>query len=247
MMKGTLTLIPTPIEELGQLEQTAKNLLLERATTYSSQSLFVIEDLKPGRRRWLHWGLPREIVEQFVLYNEHTAVEVAEQLVQKLKSGFNVYLMSDGGLPAFCDPGIELVDRCHQMAIKVTATPFPNSISLGLALSGFDHRRFIFEGFLPLDQEERKNRLLSAISFPATVVLMDTPYRLKKLLEELSQNMRSNNIVRPLFVAMDLNRDNEELLRGTADELLAKIKDFKREFILILGQSASSSIKRGKR
>lgn len=235
MIKGQLTLIPTPIDELGQLEQVAHALLLDRATNYPDQSLFVIEDLKPGRRRWLHWKLPRESVDSFVLYNEHTATVASEDLLNSLKQGRNVYLMSDGGLPAFCDPGIELVNRCHQHGIKVTSTPFANSISLALALSGLDHRRFIFEGFLPLKAEERQLALQNILNQSTTAVLMDTPYRFKKLLEEINSALKQLGREKQVFVAMDLNRETEELLRGTAEELLKKIRDFKREFILIVG------------
>lgn len=234
MTKGLLTLIPTPIDELGQLEQSAHALLLARATLHPEQSIFAIEDLKPGRRRWLHWKLPRESVDSFVLYNEHTAKDASISLLEQLKKGKNVYLMSDGGLPAFCDPGIELVDLCHRHGIQVTATSFSNSISLALSLSGFDHRRFLFEGFLPIKNEERQSALDQVINHTYTCVLMDTPYRLKKLLEEISESCLRLKKTRQVFLAMDLNRESEELLRGPADQLLKKISDFKREFILIL-------------
>lgn len=234
MTKGLLTLIPGPIDELGELEQGAHALLMERATQYAEQSVFAIEDLRPGRRRWLHWKLPREVVDHFVLYNEHTAKEASEALLKELQNGKNVYLMSDGGLPAFCDPGIELVDLCHRHGIRVTATSFANSISLALALSGLDHRRFMFEGFLPLDNDQRVEALNAIVGRSFTTVLMDTPYRLKKLLEELQQTMQRLGLVRQIFLAMDLNRSSEEMHRGTPEQILKKLTDFKREFILIL-------------
>lgn len=232
--KAKLTLIPTPISESGVLDITAFNLLEKAATEELENSVFVIEDLKPGRKRWLAFGLPRAVVDDFVLYNEHTAKEAARDLLGKLQSGKNVYLMSDGGLPAFYDPGIELVDLCHQNKIQVTATPFANSVALALALSGFSHKKFWFEGFLPLDAEERKTVYKNILGLKNTAILMDTPYRLKRVLEEMVNLWGASK--KKVFVAMDLGNENEELSRGTPRELLAQIQDFKREFVIVVSE-----------
>ena len=234
-MSGILTLIPTPIDEFSPLEQTAHELLLKAVTVKKDTSIIVIEDLKPCRRRWLRWGLPRESVDDFVMYNEHSASEVSLELLKALKAGKDVYIMSDGGLPAFCDPGIELVDLCHKNLIKVTATPFANSISLALSLSGFNHDKFVFEGFLPRDRTERKNAVDDVLREPRTIIIMDTPYRLKKVLEEFNNAMKKQHRRREVFVALDLNNpEEEELLRGLPGEIAQKLESFKREFIMIL-------------
>lgn len=231
---GTLTLIPTPITEGGVLEPKAFEILLHASTAERANSIFVIEDLKPGRKRWLGFSLPREIVEEFVLYNEHTTKTVCVELLQALKSGKNVFLMSDGGLPAFYDPGVELVDLCHEHNIKVTATPFFNSIALALALSGLSHKKFWFEGFLPLDGQERVNTYKYLLSLKNTSILMDTPYRLKRVLEEMRNQWGASR--KTVFLAMDLGSENEELRRGKPAELLSKINDFKREFVIVISE-----------
>lgn len=231
---GILTLIPTPLSESGELEPVAYRLLHEAALTQSDNSLFVIEDLKPGRRRWLQFKLPRESVDSFVLYNEHTASVVAKELLSALMSGKNVYLMSDGGLPAFYDPGVELVAMCHQNHIKVTSTPFCNSVVLALALSGFSHKKFWFEGFLPMDAAERSAVIKKLLKEKHTSLLMDTPYRLKRVLEEFQEAWGSNPTSKKLFVAMDLNSETESLLLGSPKELLSIITDFKREFVMVV-------------
>lgn len=231
---GTLTLIPTPLSEDGELEPRAFRLLNEAATNDFANSVFVIEDLKPGRRRWLGFKLPRECVESFVLYNEHTAATVAKELLSELQRGKNVFLMSDGGLPAFYDPGVELVDLCHKNKIRVTSTPFFNSVSLALALSGFSHKKFWFEGFLPLDSEERARTIKNIMNLKTTAIVMDTPYRLKRVLEEFQSAWGSSK--KKIFLALDLNKDTEELQRGTPAELLGVINDVKREFVLIVSE-----------
>lgn len=234
MKTGTLTLIPTPLSELGELEPVAFRVLNTAATENNENSLFVIEDLKPGRRRWLSFKLPRETIEHFVLYNEHTAATAAKELLEKLKLGKNVFLMSDGGLPAFYDPGVELVNLCHQNNIKVTSTPFCNSVSLALALSGFSHRKFWFEGFLPIEASDRQSAIKNILNLKTTAILMDTPYRLKRVLEEFQSAWGSSK--KKIFIAMDLNSANEELRRGTPKELLAVINDVKREFVIIVSE-----------
>jgi 16S rRNA (cytidine1402-2'-O)-methyltransferase len=231
-MIGKLVLVPTPIDEESPLETMAFNRLKESS---QETSFIVVEELKEVRRRWLRWGLPRERVEHFIEYNEHNQKEKIPELIQLLKSGKTLFLMSDCGLPAFCDPGTELVSRCHDEKIQVTSTPFANSISLALALSGFNHSRFVFEGFLPKETSERELVLKRILKMKETTILMDTPYRLDRLLSEIKKIGTEVNQKRPIFLGLDLNHKSEELLRGPIDVLLKKVEGQKREFILILG------------
>jgi 16S rRNA (cytidine1402-2'-O)-methyltransferase len=230
---GKLTLIPTPISEKGELDQQAFQILFEAATTDRENSVFVVEDAKPGRQRWIQFKLPRDIIDSFVLYNEHTKNEAREHLLLELKNGKNIFIMSDGGLPAFCDPGRDLVYACHKNKIQVSATPFSNSVILALALSGLPHERFMFEGFLPKDSEERIKTIKNVLARKETSILMDTPYRLKRLLEELKEAW-SNKVNKEIFVALSLGEDNETLLLGTPDKILSQITEHKQEFILIV-------------
>lgn len=226
-MKGTLTLIPTPIDNDSFITNDAKEFLLKHC---ENGGKILIEEAKVGRRRWLHYGLPRESIEDFILYNEHTRDELNSNIISGLKSGLNYVLMSDCGLPAFCDPGQELVSLCHDEKIKVSSTSFSNSIALAVALSGFNHQKFVFEGFLSNKNDQRNKDLKRLKQEKNTLILMDTPYRLKKLLGELNDL----NLGRRIFLGLDLNQKTEELLRGTPDEILKELKDFKREFILMI-------------
>lgn len=227
-MKGKLILIPTPIDEENPLEETAKQLILSACE--KKNSIFAIEELKAGRRRWLRFGLPREEIENFVLYNEHTRNDESNKLISELQRGKDVYIMSDGGLPAFCDPGKELVELCHQQSIQVTATPFPNSVVLALALSGFKHEKFMFAGFLQRESSKRKDELKRILKSQLTTIIMDTPYRMTKLLTEIS-NMEPG---RKIFLAMDLGSKEEQLLVGKVNQILKKVTGQKREFILVI-------------
>ena len=226
-MKGKLILVPTPIDE----ENTLDPVTLDRIQQgILDGAKFAIEDLKPARRRWLRFGLPREQIEHFVLYNEHTREQTIDGLIDDLLKGHDVFLMSDAGLPAFCDPGKALVDRAHQNKITVTATPFFNSIALSIALSGFDHERFVFEGFLPTKEPARSERLSEMAKEARTIVMMDTPYRLSKCLSELESVLGN----REICLALELGRATEEIVRGKCSKLRPLFDGQKRPFVLVV-------------
>lgn len=227
-MKGQLILVPTPIDDTSELEPTAKSMLLQAV---DNQDIICVEELKEGRRRWIRFGLPREAIENFIHYNEHTREDLLSDLLQKMQSGKNIFMMSDCGLPAFCDPGQKLVNLCHESKIKVTSTPFPNSIALAISLSGFSHERFVFEGFIPAKSAERSKELKRILKSQQMSIIMDTPYRLKKLIDEMAE-INPNRIV---FLGLELNKEGETLLRTSLGNLAQKIQKDKKEFILIVG------------
>lgn len=224
-----LILVPTPIQEDHPLEPIARERLLEDAM--KEDVMIMVEEHKVARQRWLKWGLPREAIEKFILFNEHTQISSQNNIIKDLKSGKRAYLLSDCGLPAFCDPGQLLVDACHKQGIRVTATPFPNSIALALALSGFSHASFVFSGFIPVKEPERGEWVKKELKRPETLIWMETPYRLKKLLEELDKA----NSPREVFLGCDLGGSKEFLLRGKPSEILKRLDgDEKREFVMVI-------------
>jgi 16S rRNA (cytidine1402-2'-O)-methyltransferase len=227
-MSGVLTLIPTPIGDDLRLHPSAKELL-ERAIE-DSKSIFCVEDHKPARRRWIAFGLPRETIEKFVLYNEHTRETQAFELIKKLQAGHNVYLMSDCGLPAYCDPGQKLVDLCHEHNIVVSSTNFDNSPILALALSGYNHDSFVFLGFPPQKKEERSTWFKNNLKIKGTLVLMDTPYRLKATFENLNDLNPNLNVC----LCLDLNKGNEFIKRGPLSKFTENEIHQKRDFILVI-------------
>ena len=226
-----LILIATPLQEDLPLEPVAKEAL--QANCLKENFGILVEEHKVGRQRWLKWGLPREAIDRFVVFNEHHQDSLKDEILSQMKGGKTFYLMSDGGLPAFCDPGQDLVNACHERGIEVTATPFPHSISLAVALSGFSHREFHFAGFLPAQADERKMALEKLGHYSCPVVLMDTPYRLQVLLKDVLASSLKN---RSLFLACDLGGKNEKLFRGKGNAFLQKVGELNKvEFILMIG------------
>lgn len=223
----SLVLVPTPIHDELPLEPIALKRLLD--DSLKENVVLLVEEHKVARQRWLKWGLPREAIEKFILFNEHSQEKILPDVMKELKSGKLVYLLSDCGLPAFCDPGQKLVDSCHKQGVKVTATPFPNSIALAVALSGFSHQSFVFSGFVPAQVPERGEWMKKELKRPETLVWMETPYRLKKLLEDL------DSCSRELFLGLDLGAASEQLLRGNSKKLLKELgENLKREFVLLI-------------
>jgi 16S rRNA (cytidine1402-2'-O)-methyltransferase len=222
---GKLILVPTPIDDQNLLDTKAKETILRACE--NPQNIFCVEEEREGRRRWLRFGLPREKVQDLLCYNEHTAENLNSDLIKKLKAGSDVYLMSDAGLPAFCDPGQELVNLCHENKIAVDATPFSNSLLLAIMLSGFKAEPFYFQGFLPKEDAPRLQTLKELLSKKHLVAMMETPYRYKKLLSELM----SLNCSRLVFIGIDLNMESQLLYRGPLKSAPAEIKA---PFILLL-------------
>ncbi|MBT6325732.1 MAG: hypothetical protein HOJ35_07170 [Bdellovibrionales bacterium] len=232
-MTGKLTLIPTPIGDILELSLEAKRVM-ELACANFENSIFLVEDMKPGRRRWIKFGLPRELINSLQTLNEHSRESENKTLIESIKNGKNVFLMSDAGLPAFCDPGQVLIDQCHKNKIQVTSTPLDNSIVLALALSGFKHTRFNFHGFFPRKTPERIKAIEKFLSESITSICMDTPYRLAKLLNEIQTSERKLKISKEYFLAMDLSKETELLIRGNINKIIKLLPQNKKfEFILI--------------
>lgn len=227
--KGTLYLIPTPISGLGELHQKTFHLL---KTEFLGGSTIAVEEARAGRRRWISWGLPKDAVDSFELYNEHTREEKLPIFKEKLLAGVNICLLSDCGLPSFCDPGVRLVDMAHGQGIRVTSAPFDNSVILALALSGFSHDRFWFGGFLPKEKGQRAAFFDKIGRKNETCLIMDTAYRLEKVLTEISRHPKGRHWA--CFLGADLNKDDEFCKRGNASSLLKRVKGEKKEFVLVI-------------
>lgn len=230
MSYGKLVLIPTPLDHEIPLESVAHNLLNQ--SCLKEQTILLIEEHKVARQRWIQWGLPREAIEKFLIFNEHTFESAEPEIITRLKEGKTAYLISDTGLPAFCDPGQTLVKKCHQAGIQVTSTPFSNSIALAVAMSGMDHQKFYFAGFPPADTMERKKELDRLANLKETLVIMDTPYRLKALLSDIGLSRLKN---RRFYLATQLNGPKEATYFGDYEGLCRFCEKIQKpEFVLVV-------------
>lgn len=226
---GQLTLVPTPISRKFQATESAKIRLNE---AFENNELLLVEDLKPSRQRWRDWDLPREAIERFICFNEQTSSKLENEIVENIKNGQNAVLMSDGGLPVVCDPGLNLVFRLRENKIRVTSTQFDNSMMLALALSGFKSDQFIFSGFPAREKEERKLFWKNQSKLKTTSIIMDTAYRTDRIKEELIQTFNQNNIY--CYFGFELNSDDEEHYWGDVNDLKMANLPKKKNFVLCI-------------
>lgn len=227
---SSLTLIPTPLGNLGCLSQDAFEIL---NSIDPSKALILVEEPKASRRAWLSWGLSRQAIEHFIYFNEQSENELASEILSKIKSGIPCFLLSDGGLPGFCDPGQKLISLCHDKNVLVKATSSYNSVAISVALSGFAIEGFEFLGFAPRQTNERSIFLNSFIKSKKALVLMDTAYKLPTIIQALAEIERNLNIQNNYFLALDLYRTSEVLLRGSVEKILKLYDGSKKDFVLV--------------
>lgn len=234
LITWSLLLVPTPLDE----EEKFPNALLELIHSYNQSNIsyqILVESEKNSRRRWIKSGLDRDRIAQFILYNEHNQLLENSSLLKRMQQGERFILISDEGLPAFFDPGQDLISKMHKKNLKVSCLSFPCSPILALVLSGFNSQQFTLKGFPPVKTAERIGFFKTFVSLRETAILMDTAYRLKVTLEQLQDAEKLNPIQANFyFLGLDLARPAEEYILGKIDDLLLRV-DFerKRDFILV--------------
>lgn len=165
----------------------------------------------------------------YELLNEHSKPQELEALVKECATK-NVALVSDCGTPGFCDPGADLVSLCRKKKIEIKALPGPSSLMALLSVCGHRVDEFHFMGFLPQESQARTQKLNTLKNSKVATILMDTPYRLKKLLTEISESLPKRQIV----LGCDLTQENESVYEGTAQQVLTELKTEKSEFVLLI-------------
>lgn len=174
-----------------------------------------------------------EIDTPMISYHEHNKYQKGKVLIEHLKNGKNIALVSDAGMPAISDPGEDLVKLCYENAINVTCVPSGCAFVIGLVLSGFDTRRFIFEGFLPMDKKEKKQVLSYIEKEHRTMIFYEAPHRLLDTLEEFRKVFGDD---RNIAVCRELTKKFEEIKRGAVLEIINHFENNspKGEFVIVI-------------
>jgi 16S rRNA (cytidine1402-2'-O)-methyltransferase len=219
--QGKLLIVATPIGNYG-------DITLRALETLKNADVVVCEELREGSTLLKKLGIAEK---KLMILNEHNDKEGTEEIFQVLLTGQTIALVSDCGTPAFADPGTALVKRCLEYGIPVSSIPGASSLMTAISLSPLPLKEFYFAGFLPRGESERREKLASFKAQRIPIILMDTPYRLEKLLHEISLSFGKNHLV---TLAIDLTMPSENLLHGPVGEISKKVKDRKGEFILIV-------------
>lgn len=218
---GTLTLVPTPIGNLGDITLRALEVL-------KASDLILAEDTRNSGKLLRHFGIDTPM-RSYHMHNEHKQLE---GLVRELEAGANWALISDAGTPGISDPGFLLVRACLEAGVAVVCLPGPTALIPALVASGFPCDRFVFEGFLPV-KKGRKTRLEALSEESRTMVYYESPHRLQKTLRQFCEVFGAD---RPVSVSRELTKRFEETIRGSLAEVLEhfEAKPPKGELVIVL-------------
>ena len=232
-MQGKLYLCATPI---GNLEDITLRVL----NTLREVDLIAAEDTRHSIKLLNHF----EIKTPMTSYHEFNKVEKARYLVEKMKEGLNVALVTDAGTPGISDPGEELVRQCYEAGIELTSLPGPAACITALTMSGMATRRFGFEAFLPADKREKAEVLEELKGETRTIILYEAPHRLIRTLGELLEALGDRRI----SICRELTKKHETVFRTTFSEALSfyENEEPRGECVLVIEGKSREEIKKEK-
>lgn len=232
-MQGKLYLCATPI---GNLEDITLRVL----NTLREVDLIAAEDTRHSIKLLNHF----EIKTPMTSYHEFNKVEKARYLVEKMKEGLNVALVTDAGTPGISDPGEELVRQCYEAGIELTSLPGPAACITALTMSGMATRRFAFEAFLPADKKEKAEVLEELKGETRTIILYEAPHRLIRTLRELLEALGDRRI----SICRELTKKHETVFRTTFSEALSfyENEEPRGECVLVIEGKSREEIKKEK-
>jgi 16S rRNA (cytidine1402-2'-O)-methyltransferase len=221
-MPGKLHIVSTPIGNYEDITLRAVRILKE-------VDFIICEEFREARRLLSHLNISKELFS----INEHNENENADEIILKLAEGKSAALISDCGTPLFSDPGHLLVQLAIQNRIEVTPIPGTSSLLAALVGSGIDLNKFFYYGWLSPKKDIRKKQLLDLGKRKDVIILMDTPYRLRTLLEDVTKILGKNV---PIVLAYELTKVKEKFYRGSCDKVLRSVvkENLKGEFVLII-------------
>jgi 16S rRNA (cytidine1402-2'-O)-methyltransferase len=227
-MNGKLYLVSTPIGNYGDITLRAIDIL-------KSVDFIICEEFKEARRLLSHHKIQKELNS----LNEHNEKEASEEIVPRLLKGESAALISDCGTPLFSDPGHYLTDLCINKKIEIIPIPGVSSLLPALTASGLYIEKFYYYGWLSPKKEERRIELLKLKTINEVIIILDTPYRLKRLLSDIVSTFNPRiNIV----LAFELTKEREKIYRGTIAEIfeIVEKQNLKGEFVLIIDNRNST-------
>jgi len=218
---GSLTLVATPIGNLGDITLRALEVL-------KSVNVILAEDTRHSRRLLNHYAIATPLV----AYHDHNEARITPSLVERMQRGEKMALITDAGTPGISDPGFYLVRAALAAGIAVTTTPGPSALLAALTLAGFPCETFVFVGFTPKKPGELTRLVESLVEEPRTTVLYVAPHQLRKVIDAIAACIPE----REMAVAKELTKLHEEITRGTAEELKTKFAPTmpRGEFVLVV-------------
>ena len=218
-MSGILYLVATPIGNLEDITFRAIRILKE-------VDIIAAEDTRQTLKLLNYY----EISKPLIIYHRHNEEIKVEGLIQKLKEGKNIALVSDAGTPVISDPGEVIVKEALYENIQVIPIPGACACINALIASGLNAKEFSFYGFLPLHKKVRKEKLEEIRKENKTIILYEAPHKLKNTLKDLEGVLKNREIV----IARELTKIHEEFIRGTTKEMIEKYQEPRGEHIILI-------------
>ena len=216
-----LYVVPTPVGNLGDMAPRAVEVL-------KNVSLILCEDTRTSAPLLKHFDITTRTASHHK-FNEHKTCEL---YAGRIQAGEDIALISDAGTPAISDPGFMLVRACIALGVDVECLPGATAFVPALVDSGFGCENFVFAGFLP-QKKGRQKRLAALAALEMTIILYESPYRVQKLLAEISEHFGAD---RRVSISREISKLHEETLRGTPGKLMEAFasKPPKGEFVIII-------------
>ena len=221
-MAGTLYIVATPIGNLGDLTPRA-------AEAFAAADFIAAEDTRVTLKLLNHLGLKKPMVS----YYEHNLQERGESILSRIEAGESCALCSDAGMPAVSDPGEVIVRDAHARGIRVVPVPAASAAVTALCVSGQPTGRWVFEGFLPTNRRQKKERLAQLQAERRTVIFYEAPHKLPTTLQDLEDAFGPD---RPLTVCRELTKQHEEIRPTTVGAANAWYRENppRGEFVLVM-------------
>ncbi|NJR52811.1 MAG: 16S rRNA (cytidine(1402)-2'-O)-methyltransferase [Leptolyngbyaceae cyanobacterium CSU_1_3] len=219
---GTLYIVGTPIGNLEDMTFRAVRIL-------QTVDLIAAEDTRHTGKLLQHFAVKTPQIS----YHEHNRSARIPELLERLKTGASIALVTDAGMPGISDPGYELVRDCADQQIPIVPIPGASAVITALSASGLPSDRFVFEGFLPAKSQARRSQLESLQTDSRTLIFYESPHRLRPTLQDMAAVLGSD---RPITLARELTKMHEEFWRGTIQQAIEQYqtRDPQGEFTLVV-------------
>ncbi|MCY6484794.1 16S rRNA (cytidine(1402)-2'-O)-methyltransferase [Clostridium aestuarii] len=230
-MSGKLYIVPTPIGNL-------KDITLRALETLQNVDIVAAEDTRQSLKLLNHFDIKKPLI-SYHKFNENTK---SDDIISKLREGKNIALVSDAGTPGISDPGSVVIKKCIEENLEVEVLTGATAVTTALVHSGLDTTKFLFRGFLPRENKDRKAVIEDLKERQETLVFYEAPHRLVKTLEFLYENLGN----RKISICRELTKMHEEIIRLPLEEVMQyyKEKNPRGEYVLVVEGKSEEEIKR---
>lgn len=227
---GKLYLVPTPIGNL-------KDITLRALEVLQSVDIIAAEDTRQTLKLLNHFNIKKSLYS----YHQHNEQGQSDNIINKLEEGLNIALVSDAGTPGISDPGSVIVGKCIEKGIFFEVLPGATAITTAVVYSGLDTTKFLFRGFLPRENKDRKLVIEEIVNAKETLVFYEAPHRLIETLNYLKDSLGN----RKMAACRELTKMHEEIVRGSIEECINHFLDKRPrgEFVLVVEGKSEESIK----